>query len=187
MDTCPGQDGQVWWVDSLPWTLSIHVTQPNLRLSLEPTPFPPGVSGVPDGIGGHSSPVSDSGRPLWHSQTAPWGGWGSGERKPPCEALPPPLLACTLSPNPGDTHHSHVQDLLVVSEQFKGLLVVQVGGCQGHSEVDATSVGQDGIFCQGLQSYTGVLQTQRERLPSAPGATWLASPCPEEPEDMGCL
>lgn len=46
--------------------------------------------------------------------------------------------------------------------QLEGLLVVQVGGGQGDGEVDTARVGQDGILCQGLQSYAGVLETKGE-------------------------
>lgn len=65
-------------------------------------------------------------------------------------------------PSPGNTHRRCLQNPLVGPVQLEGLLVVQVGGGQGDGEVDTTSVGQDGILCQGLQSYAGVLGTEGE-------------------------
>lgn len=51
-----------------------------------------------------------------------------------------------------------LEELLVVSVQFKGLLKVEVGGSQRDGEVDPSHVRQNGIFWQGLQSNTRVLQ-----------------------------
>lgn len=83
------------------------------------------------------------------------------------------------SPSPWsrNTHRRCLQNLLVGPVQFESLLVVQVGGSQGDSEVDAASIRQDGILCQGLQSHARVLGTGDEVL-SAPGRVSHQSPCP---------
>lgn len=83
------------------------------------------------------------------------------------------------APNPwsGKTHRRCLQKLLVRPVQLEGLLVVQVGRSQGDGEVDAASVGQDGILCQGLQSHASVLGIDEEVL-SAPGTGHQQPPCP---------
>lgn len=57
-----------------------------------------------------------------------------------------------------------LEELLVVSVQFEGLLKVEVGGGQRDGEVHPSHIRQDGIFRQSLQSNARVLGRNAGRI-----------------------